>query len=852
MSVVGIDFGNDSCFISVARQGGIETIANDYSLRATPSYVAFGEKARTMGVAAKSAQNTQAKRTYYGFKRLLGRRHGDPRVAEEVSRVPFDVAQGDGGRIVFPVNFGGKDLELSSEQLAAALLTKLKETGDNALGTRVNDVVLSCPSYFTDAERRALLDAAKMAGLNVLKLMNDTTATALAYGIYKQDLPEPDKPPRNVIFVDIGHTGTQVCATSFNKGKLTMLSCASTDTGGRRFDEAICKYFFQDFQDRYQLNVPANKKAVLKLMTEVQKLKMLMSANSNKLPLSIECFMDDKDVKGTMDRTMFEELIATDLANIESTLRHCLESSKLKLDDIYSVEVVGGSSRIPSIKALIELVFNKVPATTLNADEAVSRGCALMCAILSPTFKVREFSVTDIQPYPVKLVWDNQGSIDEKGPGEMEVFPAFHAVPFSKMLTFFKSDTFQVAGEYCTEVPYPDKHIGVFEIGEVKPTSDGGNQKVKVKVRINPNGIFGVSSANLVEKHEVEEEVPVPVEMEVDEKKDDKKDGEVKEGEKPADKPAEGDDKMDTEEPKKEKELKMEKRKKMVNKTVELPVSSRVLGQLSYDRLQAAIAAECAMAKQDKDEADRLNAKNSVEEYIYDIRGKICDELEGFMLEEDRNQFSLELEDAENWLYEDGEYAEKPIYSAKLTALKSKGEAVKKRRKEFQERPEAINQFGQCMQLAQKAVDSFKAGDEKFNHLDSLEVEKVQKAIMEKQDWFNRMCADIAKLDKTNDPPVLAAQFIQEKESFWHMASNILNKSKPKVEPPPPPPPADIPKEEDVMDTASDKPGDTPNGEVPSEDIASDATNTMPSPSPAPATENKTAAPTGMDEMDMD
>merc|ERR1712089_50652 len=118
-----------------------------------------------------------------------------------------------------------------------------------------------------------------------------------------------------------------------------------------------------------------------------------------------------------------------------------------------------------------------------------------------------------------KLVWDNQGSIDEKGPGEMEVFPAFHAVPFSKMLTFFKSDTFQVAGEYCNEVPYPDRHIGVFEIGDVKPTAEGGNQKVKVKVRINPNGIFGVSSANLVEKHEVEEEVPVPVEMEVEEKR---------------------------------------------------------------------------------------------------------------------------------------------------------------------------------------------------------------------------------------------------------------------------------------------------------------------------------------------
>jgi len=128
------------------------------------------------------------------------------------------------------------------------------------------------------------------------------------------------------------------------------------------------------------------------------------------------------------------------------------------------------------------------------------------------------------------------------------------------------------------------------------------------------------------------------------------------------------------------------------------------------------------------------------------------------MLEDDRNQFSLELEDVENWLYEDGEYAEKSTYSKKLSDLKSKGEAVKKRRKEFHERPEAINQFGQCMQLAQKAVDSFKAGDEKFNHLDTLEVEKVQKAINEKQEWFNRMCAVIAKMDKTSDPPVLASR----------------------------------------------------------------------------------------------
>ena len=208
------------------------------------------------------------------------------------------------------------------------------------------------------------------------------------------------------------------------------------------------------------------------------------------------------------------------------------------------------------------------------------------------------------------------------------------------------------------------------------------------------------------------------------------------------------------------------------------------------------ITEENSMNNQDRAEADRLVAKNNVEEYIYDVRGKLCEELEEFMLEDDRNKYSLELEDAENWLYEDGEFVEKPEYQKKLTELQVKGEAAKRRRLEFDLRPEAINQFGQCLQLAQKVVDSYRTGDEKYNHLDAAEVDKVQKSIHEKQDWFNKMCADIQKLEKTADPPVLAAQFMQEKDQFWQMASKILNKPKPKVEPPPPPPAESAPKEE--------------------------------------------------------
>ena len=391
MSVVGIDFGYDTCYISVARAGGIESIANDYSMRDSPSMVGFSDRQRIMAVGAKSQMMTNLKRTFFGFKALLGRTFDDPLVQGERGRLPFPITKAPDGGILVHVNYLGADQAFTPQQLTAMLFTKLKDTADQALGTKVKDVVISVPVYYTDAERRALMDAAAIAGLNVLKLMNDTTATALAYGIYKQDLPAPEEKPRNVVFVDCGHRGIQVSAASFNKGKLIMNAATfDRNCGGQTFNEALAKYFAEEFRTKYKIDVFANKKALIKLTAEVEKIKKQMSANTNKLPLNIECFMEDKDVSGSVDRATFEELVAPQLNRIEEVLKECLSASKWKPDDIYAIEIVGGSTRVPAIKTLIEKIFHKTPNTTLNADEAVSRGCALQCAILSPTFKVSQ------------------------------------------------------------------------------------------------------------------------------------------------------------------------------------------------------------------------------------------------------------------------------------------------------------------------------------------------------------------------------------------------------------------------------------------------------------------------------
>ena len=184
--------------------------------------------------------------------------------------------------------------------------------------------------------------------------MNETTATALSYGFYKQDLPE-DK-PRNVVFVDCGQASLQVSACAFTKGKLKMLASTWDQIGGRDVDHALAEHFAKEFYDRYKMNAKTNARAWLRLLTEIEKLKKQMSANSTKLPLNIECFMDDVDVSSSMQRADMEELCASVFQRVEMTFRRLLTESKLSLDDIHSVEIVGGSSRIPAIKTLIEQV----------------------------------------------------------------------------------------------------------------------------------------------------------------------------------------------------------------------------------------------------------------------------------------------------------------------------------------------------------------------------------------------------------------------------------------------------------------------------------------------------------------
>uniref|UniRef100_A0A665WDS8 Heat shock 70 kDa protein 4-like n=1 Tax=Echeneis naucrates TaxID=173247 RepID=A0A665WDS8_ECHNA len=813
MSVVGFDVGFMNCYVAVARAGGIETVANEYN-----------PAVRVTGVV------TNCKNTVQGFKRFHGRAFSDPYVQCLKNSLVYDIAQMPTGTTGIKVMYMEEEKVFSIEQVTAMLLTKLKETAENALKKPVADCVISVPCYYTDAERRSVVDAAQIAGLNCLRLMNETTAVALAYGIYKQDLPAPEEKARNVVFVDLGHSGYQTSVCAFNKGKLKVLATAcDPELGGKDFDGVLVKHFCEEFSKKYKLDVKSKPRALVRLYQECEKLKKLMSANSSDLPLNIECFMNDIDVSGKLNRGHFEEMCADILARVEPPLQSLLELAKLKKEDIYAVEIVGGASRIPAVKERISKFFGKELSTTLNADEAVARGCALQCAILSPAFKVREFSITDIVPYPISLKWH---SAAEEGVSDCEVFHKNHAAPFSKVLTFYRKEPFSLEAYYNSpnELPYPDPTIGQFMIQKVVPQASGESSKVKVKVRVNIHGIFSVSSASLVEVQKSDEtEEPMETEQAT------AKDGEVLQTNKClhsvdnehqitifASLPGQGDGQQETEEkvPRENEEMEegksekksdqppQAKKPKVKTKVLELPIENSPQWQLADDMLNLFVENEGKMIMQDKLEKERNDAKNNVEEYVYDMRDKLHGMLEKFV-SESVNALSLKLEDTENWLYEDGEDQPKQVYIDKLAELKKLGQPIQERYTEAEERPKAFEELGKQIQQYMKFVEAFKMKEEQYDHLDEADVSKVDKLASDAMIWMNSAMNQQSKQSLTVDPSVKVKDIQAKTRELFSACNPIVTKPKPKVE---------LPKE----DTPADQNGPVNGQEKPQEEASPD------------------------------
>nr|KAJ0209178.1 hypothetical protein LSAT_V11C400223190 [Lactuca sativa] len=364
MSVVGLDIGNENCAIAVAKRGGVDVLLNDESKRETPAVVSFGEKQRFLGSAGAAFATTNLKSTISQIKRLIGKLYNDPSVQEDLRLLPFDTScESSDGVILIHIQYLSKIWTFMPVEILGMLFAHLKQVIEKNIGSQVVDCVIGIPSYFTDFQRREYLDAAYIAGLRPLKLMHDCTAVALGYGMYKTDFS--NKRRTNVIFVDIGHSDTQVSVAAFEKGKMTILSHSfDQNLGGRDFDEVLFRHFASKFKDQYNIDVCSDSRASIRLRASCEKLKKVLSANVE-AQLSIECLVDDKDA-------VYDYGLSVD-------------------DEIHSIELVGSGSRIPAIMRKLTSVFGKEPMRTLNGSECVARGCALSCAMLSPTFRVQDY-----------------------------------------------------------------------------------------------------------------------------------------------------------------------------------------------------------------------------------------------------------------------------------------------------------------------------------------------------------------------------------------------------------------------------------------------------------------------------
>ncbi|WAQ84911.1 hypothetical protein PtA15_5A484 [Puccinia triticina] len=731
-SVVGLDVGNMASKIGLARKRGIDIIANEVSNRATPSLVAFGPRNRSIGESAKTQETSNFRNTVGSLKRLIGRSASDPDVSEIESKFLNAELVDAQGTVGVKVNYLGEEQVLSATQLYAALLGRLRDTAQAELKANVNDVVIAVPGWYTDVQRRAVLDAAEIANLHPLRLINELTATALGYGITKTDLPSPEEKPRYVAFVDIGHSQYQVAIVAFSKGALHVKGFAyDHHFGGRDLDYALLKHFAAEFKEKYKIDVLSNKKAIFRLAAAVEKLKKVLSANAQ-APLNVESLMNDIDASSSYTREAFEELISPLLERTIAPLERALAQADISKDDIETVELIGGSTRVPALKSRVQEFFGKPLSFTCNQDEAVARGATLACAGLSPIFKVREFSVTDIANFAISTSW--QPTPDDPNTSLDTFIPESH-VPSGKQLTFYRSEPFELEVRYSEPQKLPgsiNPFIARYVVRNVAPDAKGQPASVKVKAKLTISGLVSLEGA--VAYEETQSEAP----------------------------PAEGGEEA-----------------KPVKKTIKKELSASFLTS-SLDRpvLDDLLAKEGDMHSGDKLVSETEDRKNALEEYVYDTREKLEGAYAPFVTPEVKQQLLNALQQAEDWLYsEEGEDASKSQYVARLDELLAIGNPIKFRQREAEDRPRAERQLRETIsEYMQKA----QCGDPMYAHIDEKDIQTAIEKCAAADKWIGDVSAKQAELSKTQEPAMSSSEILKRKDNLMFDCNSIFNKPPPK------------------------------------------------------------------------
>ncbi|KAG9298637.1 hypothetical protein G9A89_012705 [Geosiphon pyriformis] len=485
-TVIGIDLGTTYSCVGVHVNGRVEILANDQGNRITPSYVAFTDEERLVGDAAKNQAPANPYNTIFDAKRLIGRRFNDKDVQNDIKHFPFKVIDKD-GKPVIQVKVKGEDKTFTPEEISAMVLGKMKEIAESYLGKKVANAVVTVPAYFNDAQRQATKDAGVIAGLNVMRIVNEPTAAAIAYGLDKTG------GERQILVYDLGGGTFDVSLLSIEDGVFEVLATAGdTHLGGEDFDNRVIDYFLKLYKKKTKEDASKDFKAVGKLKREVEKAKRTLSQQMS-TRIEIESFHNGKDFSETLTRAKFEELNNDLFRKTLKPVEQVLKDAGVKKEDVHDIVLVGGSTRIPKVQQLLEEFFNgKKASKNINPDEAVAYGAAVQGGILSGDDTVSELLLVDVCPLTLGI--ETTGGVMTKLIPRNTVIPTKKSQIFSTAADNQPVVLIQVYEGERT-LTKDNNLLGKFELTGIPPAPRGVPQ-IEVTFEMDANGIMKVSAAD--------------------------------------------------------------------------------------------------------------------------------------------------------------------------------------------------------------------------------------------------------------------------------------------------------------------------------------------------------------------